>query len=148
MEDEALKKEILYFIRFLKRSTPEEIKFITLSCYKILLLSSFTFGISNEITKDCLNILREYVDICNIENDILDFILDNINELDLDNTANYLEDLDQLNEMTYLYYDGVIADYEYAIEAKNSNKGKRRNRTFNTLLDNNHYEERLYSLKK
>lgn len=148
MEDELLKKEIITFIKFLKKTTPEEIKFITLSCYKILLLSSFTFGISNEITKDCLNILKEYVDICNIENDILDFILDNINELDLDNTAYYLEDLDQLNEMTYLYYDGVIADYEYAIEAKNPNKGKRRNRAFNTLLDSDYYKERIYSLKK
>ena len=142
------KKEIIDFIKYLKKTTPEEIRMITLSCYKVILLSSFTFGLRNEITKDCFRIIKEYVEICNRENEIFDYIIGNLDNFYLDDTINYLEDLDLLNESTYRYYDGVIADIEYAIKIKNPNKGKRRYCNFNTLLDSDYYYDRLNTLKK
>ncbi len=148
MDDIMLKKEILDYIKDLRKSTPEEIRMICLSCYKIAILSSITFGLNNNMFKDSLSIIKEFVDICNLESKIFDFIIENLDYYDLESTIKYLEDLDYLNEMTYLYYDGVIADIEEAIYYKKKNCVKRRYKNFNTLLDSDYYYERIDSLRK
>ena len=146
MEEEYSTKDVIEQINFMNDSTPEEMKMIYADSFKLYLLSLYKFGKNSMVTKDCLNVAREFKQICRKEKEIFKYILKNINDIDVDKALDYLDMLDKLNEKTYLYYDRVLGDIEYALSVKDPNRAKRIRKEFDTLTDSDKYEEELSSL--
>ena len=74
MENEYTRDNVLDYIKEMRDTTPEEIKFIGVESLKMLFLSLFRFGLSNPVSKDALLVLKEFLINCKIENDIFSII--------------------------------------------------------------------------
>ena len=83
MENEYTRDKVLDYIKEMRDATPEEIRFIGVESLKMLFLSLFRFGFGNLVAKDALNVLKEFIRVCKIENDIFSIIWKNIVEVQL-----------------------------------------------------------------
>ena len=149
MENEYTRDKVLDYIKEMRDTTPEEIKFIGVESLKMLFLSLFRFGLSNPVSKDALLVLKEFLINCKIENDIFSIIWKNIDRMDISDAMEYLYYLDDLSRKTFLYYyDKVLPDMECAIQINDINRAKRAKYDFNMLIDEENPLEEVYSLIK
>ena len=149
MENEELKKEIVDFIKDRRSSTPEEVKLIRNWVWEIVFTSIFRFGFGNLVAKDALSVLKEFIRVCKIENDIFSIIWNNLDRIDVNETIDYLYYLDDLSRKTFLYYyEKVLPDMECAIQINDINRAKRAKYDFNMLIDEENPLEEVYSLIK
>ena len=146
MKEECTINDVISYIRFMKESTPEELRMIYFDVCKIFLMSLYKFGFQSFVTKDCINIAKEFTQICRRERYIFNYIVRNIDNMDIDRTYEYLEMLDKLNERTYLYYDTVIYNIEYALYANEPRRANRIKKEFEMLTDTDRYMEDLENL--
>ena len=149
MENEYTRDKVLEYIKEMRDTTPEEIKFIGVWSLKMLFLSLFRFGLSNPVSKDALLVLKEFLINCKIENDIFSIIRKNIDRMDISEAMDYLYYLDDLSKKTFLYYyDIVFDDMETAIKMNEIYRAKRAKYNFNMLIDEENPLEEVYSLIK
>lgn len=149
MENEYTRDKVLEYIKEMRDTTPEEIKFIGMESLKMLFLSLFRFGLSNPVSKDALLVLKEFLINCKIENDIFSIIWKNIDRMDTSVAMDYLYYLDDLSEKTFLYYyDIVFDDMETAIKENKIYRAKRAKYDFKMLKDEEKPLEEVYSLIK
>ena len=94
MENDKIKKEIIDFIKDRRSSTPEEVKLIRNWVWEIVFSSTFRFGFGNLVAKDTLSVLKEFIRVCKIENDIFSIIWNNLDRIDVNETIDYLYYLD------------------------------------------------------
>ncbi len=149
MENEYTRDKVLDYIKEMRDTTPEEIKFIGVESLKMLFLSLFRFGLSNPVSKDALLVLKEFLINCKIENDIFSIIWKNIDRMDISDAMEYLYYLDDLSRKTFLYYyDKVLPDMETAIKMNEIYRVKRAKYDFKMLKDEEKPLEEVYSLIK
>lgn len=81
-----------------------------LKVYLVSLIKDYN-GVENR--KILIEKLKEYYATVREENDYMRFLLDNLEKVtDYEMLDKLLDDLDLVNEMTYLYYDKVLMEYE------------------------------------
>lgn len=112
------------------------------------LKSLFTYGFKSEITKDNLNVMKEVKQIIKAENSILEYLIDNITEVNIESAWDYLDKLDILNAKTIFYYIHVIEDIEESCEMKEPLRAKRSPRDFKTFTDSAKYQMEAIALTK
>lgn len=119
------------------------ISFYSLNSY---FKSIIAFGRKHPITKDNLNIIKEVYQIFLKERKLLNFILKNIGTIDINEAANAVYMLDELNDETIMYYYEVIEDIEDACDIKDERRGKRKKSDTPTLLETNVYTNEVIAL--
>lgn len=130
----------------MKKGSLEEMALITFYSLASFWKSLMTFGLQSKITKDNLNVIKEMFSILRKERTLLNYILQNIDDFDLDATSDVVTLLDELNDDTVAYYYRVIEDIEDACETKQEYRGLRP-RTFRpTLIDSNNYSNEVIAL--
>ena len=99
------------------------------------------------VAKDALSVLKEFIRVCKIENDIFSIIWNNSDRIDVNKTIDYLYYLDDLNEISFrYYYEKVLPDMETAIKMNEIYRAKRAKYDFKMLKDEEKPLEDVYSL--
>lgn len=130
----------------IKKDNIEEILLITKYCFTALIKSIIAFGTNHQITKDVINVYKEFFNIIIEEQKYLQFILKYIDILDVNEVNNYLFKLDDINEETIKYYYSVLDGIEDACDMKREWKAKRPSKNFNSLIETNEYSNELLGL--
>ncbi len=130
----------------IKKEDLEEIILITKYCFNALIKSIITFGINHQITKEVINVFKEFLSIINEEKKYLNFLLEHSNILDANEVNKYLFKLDDINEKTIKYYYEVLDGIEDACDTKIEWKSKRPNKSFNSLIETDEYINELVGL--
>lgn len=102
------------------------------------------FGHKSAITKDCLNVIREYKAIITEENRLLTLLL--TSPADIDRKDMYFNLINDLSDKTISYYYQVLDDIDDAVECRDEMRGKRYPKHFETLIETDYYRNVLYSL--
>lgn len=108
--------------------------------------SLVAFGRKNPITKDNLQIIKEMYQIIIKERKLLNFILKNIDEIDVSEALDAIYMLDELNDETVAYYYDVIEDIEAACYIKEEHRGIRKQNNTPTLLESDSYAMKIMAL--
>ena len=138
--------ELIEKIKWMKKSSPEELFRITIYSIENYVKSLIVFGRNSNITKENINIIKEMAKILKIERKLLNYILKNINIIDLESALDIVYLLDDLNEKTYMNYDSILNNIDIACELKNDSRILKPNKGFDTLLSNPNYENMVLSL--
>ena len=107
---------------------------------KSYLYSTISFGINNDISKDCINVIKEYYAISEKERNLLLKLKDNLNLFDYSEINEYLNNLDDLDELTIKYYYKVLEDIEIACDMKEPRRAKRIKKNFKFLTETDEYD--------
>lgn len=91
--------------------------------------------------------LKEYYDTIREENSYLRFLLDNVDSIENEESLNkVLDNLDIVNEQTYIYYDNILKDYEDNMFYGTLDKKIVSPKHFGTVLENSSYMEEILGL--
>lgn len=100
-----------------------------------------------EKRKTLIDKLMEYYLTVKEENAYLRFLVDNINSINNEEALNrILDNLDLLNEQTYIYYDSILKEYEDNICCDSLDRKIVPYRRFKVLTSRNDYLEELLGL--
>ncbi len=130
----------------MKDGSIEQMCLITMYSLGSYFKSLFTFGSSNKVTRDNLNIIKEMFKIIKTERTLLNYILQNFDKFDIAATQEVVEMLDDVNDKTVLYYYDVINGIEDAAELKEEHRGYRPRCGFPTLIEDSSYAEEVIAL--
>lgn len=137
-----LKKDILN-IRF---QNIEEIILMVKYCLVAYAKSVISFGFKHSVTSEVVRVWKEFLSIVIEEKNLLNKIVEYGLFVDVDEVYNFLDELDDLNEETILYYYRVLDDIETACEMGDSWRATRPKRDFRTLIEIDEYRKKLYAL--
>ena len=115
-------------------------------CLNYYFNSTKVFGKESEITKDIIKVWKEYFSIVREENKIYNFLIRNYKMLDVNEVEEFMAIMYELCEKTMEYYYKVLEDIDIACDMEKEWKGKRCNKIFNTLIEDNEYREKIYGL--
>ncbi len=142
------KEEILNQIKFMIDTSPEEFINIAKDAISLFIKSTLLFGINSNQSKESLNTLKEMFKILKKEKEILYEIANNINYIDLNETSDFIDTLDELNENTYNYYDSILENIDISCEIRNKNRVIKPRESFNSLITDNSYVKKEKELIK
>ncbi len=140
------KEDLIKDILFMKNSTPEMIARITKDGIALYFKSLSTFGRKSKVTRETLTTMREMYRISKMEGRLFDFILDNLDSIDIDAAEETVLKLDKLNTQTYESYDAVLGEIETAIALKDENRTLKSNKGISSLLTNKNYANMVVAL--
>lgn len=132
--------------RKIKRDNIDE--FLSMGCdyfntfFRITFSEGYNFNLKTQFAKA----LFEYYKITRKENTYLSFIMKNYKEVrSLETLYSILDDLDELNEKTYYFYQSLLEEWENSVENQSLSYaiGKP---NFQTLLETTRYEAELLGL--
>lgn len=110
--------------------------------FRLMMAGNHDVSLKNEFFKS----LFEYYKIMRKENMYLSFIMKNYKKVrSLETLYRILDDLDELNEKTYYFYQSVLEEYEN-LEEDYVSSNIRNKPSFDTLLETTRYEEELLGL--
>ena len=110
---------------------------LTMSKYSIAsyFKSLFKFGRKSEVTKDNINVFREFWKIISEEDAILNYVSNNIDNIDLEAATRFIEKLDILNTKTISHYYGILDNIEKSCDTLNTAYASRSSKDFSTLTE-------------
>lgn len=94
---------------------------------------------TKKVVKNNFDIMKEYYSITREENRLLNFIINNIGEMDDEAVKKVIEIIDELNESTYLYYVKEIETIEEAIGLEQEYKADRTKTKKPSLIETDDY---------
>lgn len=144
--NETEKISLLEEIDSIRSENIEQLFLMTKSSLYSYIKAILTYGIKNKITKDNLNVLKEFFKVVNEETRILNYIVSNIDDIDSDATIKFIQKLDDLNEKTFKYYYTVIEDIETSCETKVPHYAARITKNFKSLTDTISYRREVVAL--
>ncbi len=113
-------------------------------CLTSYLRCFIVFGPTSPITKDCLNVMREYSAIINEENYLLTCMLKS--DAPTDRIDYFYGELNDLSEKTINYYYKVLDDIDDASYTGDEWRAKRDRKNFSTLIETDDYRNILKTL--
>lgn len=140
------KKKLVEEIRNIEQQNMEEILLMVGYCFTTYIKSLMTFGFQNAITKDVVNVWKEFHKILIEERNIMHVLLQYKDLKNITQANALLNTLEQLNEYTVRYYYDVLDDIELACETKTEWRAKRRKKTFETLIETKSYHREACAL--
>ncbi len=147
MGEYALQKdELTTNILKMRNGAAEQMALITYYGLSGYFKSLMAFGRKSKVTKDNLNVIKEMHRILKKERSLLDFILRNIDKVDVDAATDVVDTLDDLNDKTVTYYYNVMDDIDDACEVKEENRGIRPKKNFLTLTESSSYANQVVAL--
>ena len=148
MEELTQKEEILEQLNFIKETTPEELRRIIIDSITLYIKSVITLGFDSNAAQESLNIIKEMIKIVKEEKKILSLINKNIDDIDLDKTVDFIDDLELLNERTFIFYDNILTEIEIACEMKQKQRILRNRNGIDSLITNDYYKRKALELTK
>lgn len=145
IEDEE-KKELQQLINGMKNGSIEQMLLITVYSLKSYFGSLLAFGRKSKITRDNLNVIKEMFFILRNERTLLNFVLRNMDIIDIQAAQDVVWMLDDVNDKTVEYYYNVIEDIEDAVECNQEFRGLRPKLRFPTLIDESSYASEVIAL--
>ncbi len=142
------KNDLTRDIREMKNGSIEQMCLITFYSLGSYFKSLFTFGSSNKVTRDSLNIIKEMFSILRTERSLLNFILKNIDSFDVNAAQDVVRMLDDVNDDTVRYYYNLIDDIEDAAEFEQEYRGYRPRNGYPTLIEDNTYSGKVIALSE
>lgn len=139
------KKELYEQIKFMVDTEKEEFLRIANDSLEIYIKSVLTFGFNN-ISKECLRIIKDMFNIILKEKKLLNSINENINIIDEEFAWDVIFILDDLNESTYSEYEKILDNIDIACDTKNKNRIIKPNKPIDSLITNNEYEDLVQRL--
>lgn len=140
------KEDLISDIKEMKNGSIEQMALVTYYSLGSYFKSLLAFGRRSTVTKDNLKVIKEMYHILRRENVLLNFILRNVDKVDVDAASNVVEMLDSLNDKTVEYYYSVIEDVEDACECKEERRGIRPKKSFPTLIQSDSYAKEVIAL--
>ncbi len=119
------KEEILELIGFNKKSESEEVFTIYKDCYLLVAKIILHFGFKNNLYKEPLLLLKDYINIIKIETNIYDDIIVYLEQLDLDDVNDILANIEDLHIEAYTRLDKDLKDMEDSLSINDSNRIRR-----------------------
>ena len=104
------------------------------------------FGGKLQITKEAWIAVKEMYKIGKIEGKLFDFILANLDHINIEAAQAVVFELDKLNDRTYGYYEDVLDEIDMGIREKNGGRPIRANRGNDSLLTNSTHAKRVVAL--
>ncbi len=142
------KENLVNDIKEMKSGSIEQMALVTYYSLGSYFKSLLAFGRKSSITKDNLNVIKEMYHILKRENVLLNYILRNIDKLDIDAACNVVEMLDSLNDKTVEYYYDVIEEVEEACECQEERRGIRPRKEFSTIIQTDSYAKEVIALSE
>ena len=140
------KEELISDIKGMKSGSIEQMALVTYYSLSSYFKALLAFGRKSNVTKDNLRVIKEMYHILRKENALLNFILRNVDRIDVDAASNVVEMLDSLNDKTVEYYYDVIEEVEDACECNEERRGSRPRKNFPTLTQTDSYEKEVIAL--
>lgn len=142
------KNDLARNIKEMKSGSIEQMCLITFYGLSSYFKSLFTFGRSNKVTRDNLNIIKEMFSILRTERTLLNYILRNIDNFDINAAHDVVRMLDDVNDGTVRYYYDLIEDIEDAIDFDQEFRGYRPRNGYPTLIDDRTYAGEVIALSE
>lgn len=134
-------------IRVIKKEQIQDIMEMFGNWFLSYLYCLVRFGIEHEVTKDTGKAFKEYLDIIREEKRLFSIMLKYAKSENYDLLNGLLEDLNMLSFKTEEYYAQFFSDVKDSAILKQSWRGKRPIKNFETLIETDEYQERLSSLQ-
>lgn len=140
------KEELIKNINEMKQGSIEQMLLIIKYGLGAYFKAKITFGSENRVTKDSINIIKEMFEILRVERKMLNYILKNINHLNIDSAENVVGMLDNINDRTIEYYYALIDDIEDAAETGQEFRGYRPRCGKSTIITDDRYLREAFGL--
>lgn len=105
------------------------------------------FGVSSEVTKDCLRVVKEFTDINYYEKRILKFIKKHIKTMDTGVALELIDTMSDRKEEEIVYYYQVLDDIETACDMQQEFRAKRIKKPHTSIYDDQEFLANLYASK-
>lgn len=132
-------RELKEEINTILKEEKEEFLYILYYSLNSYFNSLLNFGINDEITKDTLNVIKEFYLIIKKEKQLLNNLKKDLYNYNYFDIIDYLNELDNIDCQTIMYYYKVLDDIDTAIEINDKIKAKRIKKDFKTLIERNEY---------
>ncbi len=113
---------------------------------KTISQSIIIFGINSKATKECLNAFIEYRKSLIAETNLYDYLYRHSKVSENEAVGEYLQDLFQLSEDTYAYYDELLEEILIACDLKQEHRIVRAKKDFQTLIESNEFFAKLLEI--
>ncbi len=143
---EQRKEELVKDIIYAKGIIPTRVMHVTkegISCYS---LSAKTFGRTSRISKESLLSIREMQKIGKVELRLFNFILSNIDQVNIDSAEEVSLRLDKLSERTYNDYLDVLTQIRIACDTKDEGRKTMPLDGIDSVLTNENYSRMVIGL--
>ena len=130
----------------IKEQNLEEFWLYTKECICTYFMALISYGPFHQITKSVYSTWLEFYSILEKEENIMKFLKDNYNKIELSEVYLFLDELDEINKETYLYYIDILEGIKDASELKQPYRATRPKKEFVTLIETNDYEIKSYGL--
>ena len=134
-------------LRRLIKLNQQELLFQTKEYFGVYLLSIISDPKGKKHREILLEKWKEYQQIIKEENKYLNYIIKNHEKIrDWEEASEIIDDLDILNQLTYIHYDNILKEYEEMITSDQLTREMTPSRNFKTLLERTDYLERILGL--
>lgn len=135
------KEELIGQLKFMISTSPEELYRMLNNGIPVFIKSAIIFGIDSDITKECLNVLKDMIKIILKERKMLLEINKNRDTIEIESLSDVIGLLDELNEKTYNEYDNILTDIEIACDLRDKRRFIKRKEPIDSIISNKEYEE-------
>ena len=146
MEKNNQKKEIQKDIKFMRSTSHEELYRVFMDALSTYFKCLTTFGFNNPYTKECFTVVKDMRKVLKEEKRLLILLNNHIDNIRLDDLDEMVGTLDTLSEDTYLDYSEILDNIYFACDAKDKERIVRGNKPINSLITNDEYQEKVYTL--
>lgn len=141
-EKKELKEEIIET----KKLNREEVYLMMKYGVNAYMNSLFVFGPNSDCTKESLNLLTKFINIIKKESNIHKNMLKNYLLINLSESLEIMDSLDELNTKTVEYFYDAIDDILDACLTKEEIRAKHRRKNFDMLIETNEYDMQVAGL--
>lgn len=145
-EEKQNKEDLLSDIKKMKTGSFEQMFLVTTYSLSNYLKCLMTFGRNSQVTRDNLNIIKEMFSILKTERTLLNYILRNLDKMDVYSALLVVGLLDETNDETVNFYYKVMDDIEEACELEDEIRGKRIKQRRPTLIQDQSYAAEVIAL--
>jgi len=144
--NDTRQEKVIKDILFTRNEEPKRIGRIVLKGMKSYFNALKTFGPFSPVTKETLKVIKDILKIQNINDKLLLFILENIDQFDISATENVVLKLEKLTDSTYDSYQAILNEINEACRENDETKELRPKDGISTLLTNNRYKTMVLGL--
>lgn len=134
------KKELKDEIKELRKLNIEQNFLIFKYLMEAYVNSIITFGINNKVTKETFDLFKKYRKITRREDNIYSYLLEKSKLIDLGESLELIDSLDELNSKTINYFYSSIDNILDACISGEEIRAKYNKRTFKTLDETDEFE--------
>jgi len=139
-------EQIIKDIEFSRRTEPKKVRKIVLAGMSSYFKALKTFGPASPAAKEALRTIKEMLKIHRIEDQLLLFIGNSLEDFDIYAVEEAMQKLDNLNTNTFDSYYDILHEIDTACEEKDKNRQLRPEDGINSLLTNNRYKTMVLGL--